>query len=195
MRGATRLPLALLVLAAGCASVRSGQRDAGAWPLSGTPDTKPSISVLVGYRILISGKPTDPTAPGSVALWRAETATTYQASGLFGSVVLGPADTDLRAEVDLTLDGRPNLPTSLLCGLTLFVFPAFGTDLYTVHTRIFNRAGAVVADQVTSAQLSSCISWLVLPATPFLWPGDAIRSAVDDAMRMALREAHATGRI
>jgi len=195
MRVAARLPLALLVLAVGCASVRSGRRDAGAWPLAGTPDTKPSISVLVGYRILISGKPTDPTAPSSVALWRAETEKTYRESGLFGSVVLGPADTDLRSEVDLTVENEPNLPTSILCGLTLFVFPGFGTATYSLHTRILNRAGEVVADRVTSAQMSTCISWLVLPATPFLWPIGVMRATVDDAIRMGLREAHAAGRI
>jgi len=189
---------ALLVLALeGCAAFRTGGRAAGPWPVAGSVAAKSSISVLVGYHCVQDHAPSelgqiDTTSIGAatgewILLWRIEALRAFQESGMYGTVTSGAGDTDLRAEVEVTQEGRIYALTSFLCGFTFLTLPEISTMHYRVRTRILDRAGAVVSDTTAMTSLVGFMTWLMLPAMPFAHPDAVQRGMVCEAVRMTLQ--------
>ncbi|HTO53386.1 MAG TPA: hypothetical protein VMR50_08365 [Myxococcota bacterium] len=131
--------------------------------------------------------------PAMVSRWRTWTEATYRDSALFSAVVAEDMPSDVRSEIRVVDSGDFRRWMAIVCGVTLFLFPAKATDHFTLHTEFKNAKGEVLATIEKSESVDSWIGLFLIVVTPFRWPGREVGDLVTELNRATLAEAHAQG--
>ena len=175
---------------AGCVSFRSGRlTPTERWPPRKL-DQQPSVTLV------ISGRATSNGNPGEVGkvfnLWRQQTERAYRESGLFSSVAVGLADSDLRAEVTVAERDELNELATAFTFLTVGVFPGVVTNTFTLHTEIKDRNGRTlkVVDETETSHM--WIALVLLPAAALKSHQSTVADIIYDLNRTTLTELQGT---
>lgn len=181
----------LLSFSLGCVVFRAGQLPSGSF---GPPESKASksISVIVSGKAIVNGKDVD-VPPSFLAVWQEQTAKAYKDSGLFSDVKEGVAETDLRAEVQITDQAKASSVLAFFTALTLFIIPSYGTDELFVKTTIKDRNATKVGTFEKSETLRVWTQFFLIIAMPFNSPRSVVRGTIYDLNRVIINEAHAKG--
>src|SRR5437879_3194496 len=104
------ITLLLFLMTAGCITIREGQlQSITQWPPE-RKSGKQTISLAVKGNVIYNGQEVsqDVTKTKLLYVWQDLTVRAYQESGLFADVKTEPADTDLRAEINIIDRGEGN---------------------------------------------------------------------------------------
>jgi hypothetical protein len=189
---AFRYIAAVLITAciAGCVSFRSGKlAPTEPWPLRKFGQ-RPSATLV------ISGRATSNGNPGEVGkvfdLWCQQTERAYRESGLFSSVAVGLADSDLRAEVAVAESDELNELATAFTFLTVGVFPGVVTNTFTLHTEIKDRNGRTLKVLDATETSHMWIALVLLPAAALKSHQSTVADIIYDLNRTTLTELQAT---
>ncbi len=185
------LVLVLLVLVAGCATVRSAPPGfAGAWPPAET-GPRPAIELVVTGGATVQGWPRDLGA--ILDRWGTETERAYRESALFSDVSLRPGRSDLRVEVELRADLRQNELLTALSYLTLLVLPHVVTTDIAVATRVTTGSGDPLGTIEVRGRSRTWYQLLLFPVASFFEPQSVTPGIVYDLDRETITALHARG--
>lgn len=140
------ITLFVFLMNAGCTLIREGQlQPITQWPPERKTD-KQTISLAMKGTVVHNGQEVsqDVIKTSLLYVWQDLTVRAYQESGLFSDVKTEPAETDLRAEINIIDRGEGNKTMAALTGFTLYLIPSSATDAVTVSTTLKDRHGATI---------------------------------------------------
>ena len=108
-------------------------------------------------------------------------------------MIVGPADTDLRAEVNVRDIGQGSKGMAFLSGFTLTLFPATGDDIFVVETNIKDKDGQTLGSVYKTETVSLWIQFFLIFIMPFYWPETVAQETLYDINRAVIVEARDDG--
>lgn len=182
-------------LCSSCAVYRAGHLSpVSQWPPE-PPTKKKSISIVVTAEMVQKEKKGIITS-GRMKRWHESTVRAYSESDLFSEVKTGLTETDLRAEVKIIIEYKPNIGLALLSGFTLGLIPYKETNNLIVKTTIKDRDGNTPGIFEKSEDVNSMvflgpglIPWLIV----YAMVEEYIAETIYDIHRAIINEAYAEG--
>ena len=175
-----------------CASFRQGNlQPPHSWPPE-APQEKQTISLIVTGEGTINDQRMD-VPPVMIQKWQEQVNKAYVDSSLFSEVMVGPADTDLRAEVNVRDIGQGSKGMAFLSGFTLTLFPATGDDIFVVETKIKDKDGQTLGSVYKTETVSLWIQFFLIFIMPFYWPETVAQETLYDINRAVIVEARDDG--
>lgn len=181
----------LFLSLAGCAGFRAGQLpEVQGWPPQA--ENKESVSYAVTGGANING--TDVVVQeAALGNWKKLVEQSIRESGLFSEVSEGAAKADVQIDIEILNNGEFIAPLAFLSGFTFGVIPSFATDTFIVKATFKNLDGAVIGVVEKQEAVNTWIHLLLLPLTPFKFPGAEVESVVLDLNKAILLEAKELG--
>ncbi|HKQ35905.1 MAG TPA: hypothetical protein VJT11_11415 [Nitrospiraceae bacterium] len=166
----------------GCASFRWGDTEPPAsWPLS-KGQGKQSISLLlIGASPYIEGL-------------EESAAKAYKESGLFSDVKTRASETDLRAEVDVSMSRSETSESDVYVPvLTLFLFPIIQRNEIVLRTTLKNKEGQELGVVEKKDGYTELDGLLMIFFMPFKWPNTIESNLLYDLNRATISQANDEG--
>lgn len=186
----TRLALVLLSINTGCITYREGQLPPIThWPPEANT-VKPSISLAVSGKAFDNGQELDVLGAEMVHNGKMMALRAYQDSDLFSDVKVGTAETDLRAEINITDRGEGNSAIPYVSGFTMGLVPCSASDAFTVSTTLKDRQGTTISTFQKQETSTLWIQLFLVFAMPFR---SAEEHPIYDLNRATILEAQAKG--
>lgn len=162
----------------GCAAFRWGDTQPPAsWPLSKGPGKRSISVILTGASPYIEGL-------------EESAAKAYQESGLFSDVKTRAAETDLRAEVDVSRSAKSEVG---LAQLTLFLFPIIQWNEVVIRTTLKNKEGQELGVIEKKDGYTELDGLLMIFLMPFKCPDTIDSNLLYDLNRATISQAYDTG--
>ena len=156
--------LLLIILANYACLHRSGNLPpVSQWPPQQVA-TKKSVSLMFTCNFFRGDKKKQVRVK-DVDTWSTQTLRVYQESSLFSGVQTSLTETDLRAEVKLTIRDVSNTPLLVLAGLTLFIIPCREKIEFTLETVFKNQLGDVLFACEKREDLTALHTFIEFPMT------------------------------
>jgi hypothetical protein len=176
----------------GCAGFRSGETQPPAsWPMSKGPG-KQSISLLVTGEELVNGMRHD-VSQRTIQHWQDAATNAYKESGLFSDVQTDPAETDLRAEINVLRREDFSEAGARVSGSTLTLVPARAECEFAVKTTLKNKEGQDLGTFEKKETFSMWIQFFLIFIMPFNWPWTIDTGILYDLHRATISQAYGTG--
>jgi len=173
----------LLLALSACVSFRGGEL--GDAPVLEPRADPPSVAVVVTAYDVFPERRDIPALPA----WTEWVMDGYTESGLFREVRSGFGDADLHVEVTLERRDESNLALATLSGLTLTVFPAWGSAELTMISRFRDGQGNELVTTRKKESVHIWIQLLLIFALPFGYPPVVSANVMQDLVLHSLAEA------
>lgn len=185
--------LIVALIGSGCALFRAGELPPVTdWPPQPSKVGDNSISLVVTGNLKFNGKDRD-VSSAMIENWSERAEKEYRHSNLFSDVKIGLAETDIRANIHITDDGKGSMALAFLTGLTLYLLPSKASDRLTVETTFTNARGDVLGKLTKTETLTLWQQIVLIFVLPFKFPPSETNAAFADLHRATLVEAHAAG--
>jgi hypothetical protein len=182
----------LLSSLSGCAAFRTGETQPQTpWLISKEPG-KQSISLLITGESSVNGTRQD-VPQSMIDAWQAVAEKAYKESGFFSDVMVGAAETDLRAEIHFTDRGEANQALAFLSGFTMTLIPANAHGDMVVKTTLKNKEGKELGTFEKKETLSFWIQFFLIFIMPFNWPNTVASDMLYDLNRATIAQAFGAG--
>jgi hypothetical protein len=181
----------LLLLAAGCVTVRSAPPGfTGRWPPAEV-GSRPAVLLVVSGTATVDGWPRD-LGP-ILDLWGAATERAYRESGLFSEVLLGKGRGELRVAAQLRAEVSQYTALTALSYLTLLVLPHVVTTDVALVTRVTTDDGQPLGTIEVRGRSRTWHQLLLFPVAPLFEPNTVTPPIVYDLSRETITALHARG--
>jgi len=189
--GVLFLSVSVTVLS-GCAAFRSGEaKPPEPWPVS-TAAGRQSVSLIITGEAIVNDARQD-VPQRAIDAWRGETERAYKESGLFSDVLLGAAETDLRAEIHVLDRGEGNMGLAMLSGLTLTLVPGNAYDEFTITTTFKDKEGRTLGTYEEAEGISFWMEFFLVFVMPFKSPNAVAKEVLYDLNRAVIEQARGAG--
>jgi len=184
----------MIILFLGCAAFRGGANPSITnWPPEGA-GKKMTIAVqVVGKSFINNQQQADDGDENFLKLCRNEVIKAYESSNLFSALKTDPKTADIRAEVNITDDGKANIALAFISGLSSLIIPIYMHDDCIVKTTYKNKNGDTLGSFAKLEPVTTWIELLLLPVMPFKYPESVSKDVWFDLNRNTILQAHAKG--